>query len=113
MLRHVSSLTIRHIVILIILLVILANTAQGASSDPGRWVFDLFRHSTQVQLFEDGSGVAAGPEGETIRFCVDGELCDDREQRLRADTPHRVMLPIIQQSKNSDQVITVTRRRTN
>lgn len=109
LLRRVSSLTLRHIVILIILLVILLNTAQG-TDNRRHWVYDLFKSSTSVQIFEDGSGIAAGPEGETIRFCIDDKPCADRADhadhadRLRADTPHR---------QTSGQIRTAAGRRTN
>ena len=70
-----GRMTLRGIVLIIILLVVSIN-AVHAANDPGRWVYDLFRHDVNVTLNSDGSGFAVGPEGETIRFCVLGEACD-------------------------------------
>ena len=69
-----GRMTLRGVVLIVILLVVSINAVHA--SDPGRWVYDLFRHDVNVTLNSDGSGFAVGPEGETIRFCVVGEACD-------------------------------------
>ena len=72
-----GRMTLRGVVLIVILLVVMINGAHAQDSDPGRWVYDLFRHSVGVTLNDDGSGFAVGPEGEMIHFCVDGAPCDD------------------------------------
>ncbi len=67
-------MTLRGVILIIILFVITVNAAHA--SDPGRWVYDLFRHDVGVTLNDDGSGFAVDPEGEMIRFCVVGADCD-------------------------------------
>jgi len=71
-----GRMTLRGIVLIIILFVVTINAAHAAN-DPGRWVYDLFRSSVHVEYYDDdGSGIAVGPEDETIEFCVRGEPCD-------------------------------------
>ena len=70
-----GRMTLRGIVLIIILLVVSINAVHA--SDPGRWVYDLFRSSVHVEYYDDdGSGIAIGAEGETIEFCVRGAPCD-------------------------------------
>jgi hypothetical protein len=78
-------MTLRSIIISIILVVIALNTVHAG--DPGRWVFDLFRSSVAVTLYEDGSGRAVGPEGETITFCVEAAPCDSTAPELAEPAP--------------------------
>ena len=86
-------MTLRGIVLIIILFVVTINAAHA--SDPGRWVYDLFRSSVHVEYYtDDGSGIAVGPEGETIEFCVKGEPCDIPDPVIEEQKP-QAYLPVI------------------
>lgn len=111
-------MTLRGIVLIIILFVVTINAAHA--SDPGRWVYDLFRSSVHVQyLDDDGSGIAIGPEGETVEFCVRGEPCDVQPEPTVAAPActSTTYMPIISTDSTSSTngtdlpTITVTRRR--
>ena len=103
-------MTLRGIVLIIILFVVTINAAHA--SDPGRWVYDLFRSSVHVEYYsDDGSGIAVGPEGETIEFCVKGEPCDVSIRTHHRRThlhPPQLYMPAI---STDIPTITVTRRR--
>ncbi len=74
--KFARRMTLRSVILIIILLVVTINGAHASDSDPGRWVYDLFRHTVGVTLNADGSGFAVGPEGEMIHFCVVNAECD-------------------------------------
>ena len=107
-----GRMTLRGIVLIIILFVVTINAAHAAN-DPGRWVYDLFRSSVHVQyLDDDGSGIAVGPEGETIEFCVRGEPCDVQPEPT-IGTPISTASSCLYMPAVSTDIptITVTRRR--
>ena len=106
-----GRMTLRGIVLIIILLVVSINAVHA--SDPGRWVYDLFRSSVHVEYYDDdGSGIAIGPEGETIEFCVRSEPCDVQPELTMGAPISTTSISLYMPTVSTNiPTITVTRRR--